>query len=170
MADHFISLTCANCGGKLDVYDDMERFACGYCGSAMIVQRRGATVALRAVTEAIKGVQIGTDKTAAELALVRYEKELQELKAKKEPFRKEESQRFAGLGCGGLMIIVAIFTLLTEANGGDYTFGAVILIIGILAAYWGYQRGDKGKKLAKLDSEIAQLKERIAEKRQLADN
>jgi predicted RNA-binding Zn-ribbon protein involved in translation (DUF1610 family) len=67
MSDRFINLNCAHCGAKLDVYDDMERFACGYCGTEMIVQRRGGTVALKAVTEAIQKVQIGTDKTAAEL-------------------------------------------------------------------------------------------------------
>ena len=82
MTDHFINLNCTSCGGKLDVYDDMERFVCGYCGSAMIVQRRGGTVALKAVTEATRQVQIGTDKTAAELAIVRYEKELTELRRK----------------------------------------------------------------------------------------
>ncbi len=45
----------------------------------MIVVRRGGTVALKAVSEAIKKVQIGTEKTAAELAIVRYEKELQDV-------------------------------------------------------------------------------------------
>src|ERR1039457_3769668 len=67
MPEHFINLNCANCGGKLEVYDDMDRFACGYCGTQMLVQRRGGTVAIRAVTEAIERVQVGTDKTAAEL-------------------------------------------------------------------------------------------------------
>jgi ribosomal protein S27AE len=81
-ADHFINLNCPNCGGKLDVYDDMDRFACGFCGSEMIVNRRGGTVALKAVTEAIKQVQVGTDKTAAELAMVRLNQEAAELNAK----------------------------------------------------------------------------------------
>src|ERR1700734_3064652 len=75
MDEHFINLNCANCGAKLDVYDDMERFSCGYCGTELIVQRRGGTVALKNVTEAIKRVQVGTDKTAAELALVRLDQE-----------------------------------------------------------------------------------------------
>ncbi len=79
MADNFILLNCPNCGAKLDIYDDMERFACSYCRSEMIVQRRGGTVALREIQSAIKGVQVGTDRTAAELALVRLEKELHEL-------------------------------------------------------------------------------------------
>jgi DNA-directed RNA polymerase subunit RPC12/RpoP len=79
MPEHFINLNCANCGGKLEVYDDMDRFACGYCGTQMLVQRRGGTVAIKAVTDAIEKVQVGTDKTAAELALVRLQKELQPL-------------------------------------------------------------------------------------------
>ena len=75
MSDHFIYLRCTNCGAKLDVYDDMERFSCGYCGTELIGQRRGGPVALKAVPKAIQKVQIGTDKTAAELALVRLNKE-----------------------------------------------------------------------------------------------
>jgi hypothetical protein len=44
--------------------------------SAQIVERRGGTVALRLVVDAVARVQVGTDRTAAELALVRLEKEL----------------------------------------------------------------------------------------------
>jgi ribosomal protein S27E len=79
MSEHFVNLNCANCGAKLEVYDDMDRFACSFCGTEMLVQRRGGTVALKAITEAIKKVQVGTDKTAAELAIVRLEKELDDL-------------------------------------------------------------------------------------------
>ena len=82
MSDHFINLNCTNCGGKLEIYEDMDRFACGYCGTEQIVQRRGGAVALKAVTEAIQKVQIAADKTAAELALVRLERELLELRRK----------------------------------------------------------------------------------------
>lgn len=77
MADHFIPLSCKYCGANLQVYDDMEYFACGHCGTALIVQRRGGTVNLRGVTQAIQKVQVGTDKTAAELALVRLNGELE---------------------------------------------------------------------------------------------
>ena len=76
MPSEFISLKCQSCGAKLDVYPDMERFACGYCGTEMMVQRRGGTVGLKAITEAIRDVQVGTDKTAAELALVRLQNEI----------------------------------------------------------------------------------------------
>src|SRR5271168_5637557 len=43
MSERFINLNCVNCGGKLDVYDDMERFTCGYCRTEIVVQRRGGT-------------------------------------------------------------------------------------------------------------------------------
>src|ERR1035438_7814036 len=61
MSAKFVSLNCQNCGGKLEVYPDIDRFACSYCGSEMMVQRRGGTVALKAITAAISKVQVGTD-------------------------------------------------------------------------------------------------------------
>jgi ribosomal protein S27AE len=77
-----VNLNCANCGGILEVHGDMDQFACGYCGSVQIVERRGGTVALRLVVDAVARVQVGTDRTAAELALVRLEKELATVHAK----------------------------------------------------------------------------------------
>ncbi|MFN3333721.1 MAG: hypothetical protein ACK47M_14535 [Caldilinea sp.] len=40
MAD-FVSLTCPACNGKLQIGKDLERFACGYCGTEFIVNRGG---------------------------------------------------------------------------------------------------------------------------------
>ena len=34
MSDHFINLNCANCGAKLEVHGDMERFASGLRGAS----------------------------------------------------------------------------------------------------------------------------------------
>ncbi len=28
----FVTLSCPTCGGKLEITDNIERFACGYCG------------------------------------------------------------------------------------------------------------------------------------------
>lgn len=79
MPIEFVSLKCPSCAGKLDVYQDMERFACGYCGAEALVDRRGGSVSLKCLTAVIENVQRGTDKTAAELALTRLQKELVEL-------------------------------------------------------------------------------------------
>ena len=80
MSDEFTSLKCANCGAQLQVYDDMDQFACGYCKTEMLVQRRGGTVSLKAITAALSNIQVGTDRTADELSLVRLENELAGLK------------------------------------------------------------------------------------------
>lgn len=77
-----VNLKCLNCGGVLEIDVDMERFACGYCGSQQMVQRRGGTVALRPVVDAVARIQVGTDKTAAELALVRLGQELAQAQAR----------------------------------------------------------------------------------------
>ena len=76
MSQRFVSLTCRHCGGKLDVYDDMERFACGFCGVEMMAERRGGTISLNVVTDAIEKVQTGTDRIAVELTIQRLDAEL----------------------------------------------------------------------------------------------
>jgi len=40
MAD-FVSLTCPSCNGKLQIGKDLDRFACGYCGTEFVVNRGG---------------------------------------------------------------------------------------------------------------------------------
>lgn len=72
-----IKLNCVNCGSSLDISQQMERLACGYCGTQQIVERSGGAIHLRGVAEALAKVQTGTDKTAAELALARLSKELE---------------------------------------------------------------------------------------------
>lgn len=79
MSEQFIELKCKNCGAKLQVYGDMDRFACGYCGIELVVQRRGGTVVLRRVVAAIENVESATNRAAAELSLTRLEREVAEL-------------------------------------------------------------------------------------------
>jgi predicted RNA-binding Zn-ribbon protein involved in translation (DUF1610 family) len=40
MAD-FVSLICPACNGKLQIGKDLDRFACGYCGTEFVVNRGG---------------------------------------------------------------------------------------------------------------------------------
>jgi hypothetical protein len=79
----------------------------------MMVQRRSGTVALKMVENAIKKVQTGTDKTAAELAIVRYERELQQLLRDEAKFSQQRTgEILAGFaGClvfGGLGIFIGL--------------------------------------------------------------
>ncbi len=78
MAD-FVSLTCPSCNGKLQIGKDLERFACGYCGTEFVVNRGGGIVSLAPVVEGLKRVERGVDKTASEWAIVRLSKDIEAL-------------------------------------------------------------------------------------------
>jgi hypothetical protein len=86
----------------------MERFACGYCGTSAMVQRRGGTIELKAVAHAIRNVQIGTDKTAAELVIVRLQNELNELHRRRKQLEEVHNE---AIGCFGFACAVWIFIL-----------------------------------------------------------
>jgi ribosomal protein S27AE len=75
MADH-ITLTCPSCGGKLQITNDIERFACGHCGNEHIVRRGSGIILLAPVVEGLQRVQTGVDKTASELAIKRLKDEI----------------------------------------------------------------------------------------------
>jgi predicted RNA-binding Zn-ribbon protein involved in translation (DUF1610 family) len=72
----FVTLTCPSCGGKLQITNDIDRFACGHCGNEHVVKRSGGVVALAPVVEGLAKVQVGVDKTASELEVARIEREL----------------------------------------------------------------------------------------------
>jgi len=126
MADSFIALNCHNCGSKLQVYGDMERFACSYCGTEMIVQRRGGTIELRPVEAAIRKVQVGTDKTAAELARPRLQDELTSLVRAEQAIISErieirQTSNYILIGFGGTLgvLLVGIFSVYAVAAEAD---------------------------------------------------
>jgi hypothetical protein len=75
----FVTLTCPTCGGKLEITDDIERFACGYCGCEHVVRRGGGIVALIPIADDIKGIKTGVDKTSAELGIIRLRNEIDEM-------------------------------------------------------------------------------------------
>jgi ribosomal protein S27E len=190
MSDHFINLNCANCGAKLDVYNDMEQFACGHCGTEMIAQRRGGTVVLKAVIEAIKKVQIGTDKTAAELALVRLNQESVRLDEEvktltvKAPGIKATSKcvkcraAFVAAVVGVFSWLLAISRSDPDSIGfGQFVFGVLVAVATFLLVITLYKAEPVSAELAlgekqilEKQAEIAGVKRRIAEQRRIVDS
>ncbi len=73
-----MTLSCPTCGAKLHVTRDIERFACAHCGNEHVVRRAGGIVTLAPVIEALRRLQRGMDRTAAELALRRLKEEVAE--------------------------------------------------------------------------------------------
>lgn len=85
-----VSMDCVKCGAMLEIHPDMEHFSCGYCGASLMVERKGGAVVLKLkqLVEAVAKVQIGTDKTAAELAINRLLEEKKEIEGKLVVIRK----------------------------------------------------------------------------------
>lgn len=75
-----MSLGCPRCGIRLEVYEDMTRFACGSCGAEVMVQRRGGTIALKVFEEpaSVRAAE-KTHNNGSELALLGMTAELARL-------------------------------------------------------------------------------------------
>jgi len=179
-----IRLSCNGCGASLEISPSMTHFACGYCGSNQIVERKGGTVSLKSVTDAIGKVQVGTDKTAAELALKRLTEELNSLVVQRaqlreslnEAVRKNEWKRInPGIGCVGMTLFVGfvasiafifsmvirnlIATLLPEVM--TVLIGLLGLSLSILAAILYIRAKDRRLReqaVIVLDAELRDIK------------
>lgn len=169
------------------MYDDMERFACGYCGTELIVQRRGGTVALRAVTEAIRKVQIGTDKTAAELALARLNQEAGTIDAELKKLGAEagvlKGKSNMNVGCGvsiaaillliGLMMFVG--GLASNVSAGTATLGFIMAVAGIAWIVTAVRSPELPQvtlletQMRAKKAELATIKGKMVEQRRIVD-
>lgn len=89
MTNTITTLTCPSCGSRLQLIKGVDRFACFYCGNEHIVHRESGIVYLEPIAEDVRHIRAGVDnirggvdKTAAELAIVRLTKELNDLENK----------------------------------------------------------------------------------------
>jgi hypothetical protein len=85
-------LKCPGCGAPLQVDKSVETFGCSYCGGSVQVHEKNGLVSLRLLKDAISGVQRGTDRTAAELAIRRLTDELAALDSQREAARASRDE------------------------------------------------------------------------------
>jgi ribosomal protein S27E len=119
----FISLTCPSCGNKLQITEDIDRFACAACGNEHIVNRSGGIVTLKPVIDSILGVRVGVEKTASELAIVRVAKEIQEIE-KQISDASRKADNLTGLFDGFMVLPILILP-----------FGCIMLVAGVGTGY-----------------------------------
>ena len=185
MSDSFVNLKCPGCGAKLEVYGDMERFACGYCGNEVLVQRRGGTVSLKAVVEGIREVQKGTDRTAAELALVRLDKELQALRDQRPMIEQEIADELkSNSGRVNLWETAAVIGFLFALLGGLTLnpllagLGLAVLVVSYRPVHKAWDRRRAGRddaeqtrlrRMQEFDAKIASKEAELAQTRQVLD-
>ncbi len=118
MAD-FVTLSCPSCAGRLEITQDIERFACAHCGREHIVKRSGSIVSLSPVVDALRKVEVGVDKTAAELAIVRLRREIEDIQAQKSTLFANSPRPQGGLvpvlliSCGAVLAVLGLITIAT---------------------------------------------------------
>ncbi|MCA0456636.1 MAG: hypothetical protein LCI00_21865 [Chloroflexi bacterium] len=139
MAD-FVTLSCPNCGGKLKVTSDLNRFACSHCGAEHVVKRGDGIVSLSPVMDAIARVQTGVDviaedirfrreqeakaksKIASEMAISRLKSDVSQLQNQLDPLQDKKNKASvkklqAGAKSSLIMLVVCIFLAISLGSG-----------------------------------------------------
>ena len=167
----FVTLTCPSCGGKLEITPDIDHFACSHCGREHIVKRSGSIVSLSPVVDAIKQVGVGVDKTAAELAIVRLQKEIYTFQAEKVNLLQTSPQPTLNLLSIFLLVLGFLLSCLTifgMANGGGGSSAVILVVVDLFllaVGGWGLLpllpktkkrwQNATGAKLKYIDDQIA---------------
>lgn len=145
-----VSLKCPNCSGALEIGPSIDTFACGYCGANVQVERGGNIVALMLLTDAMIGVQRGTDRTAAELAIRRLSEEISILQREKdeciaarrgieskwvrELTPTAASDSIAPLGAAAIAAFVVITSFLSQFSWINATVMMLLAIVASIAS------------------------------------
>lgn len=175
------ALTCPGCGAKLEVSGDLDLFACAYCGANVKLTTSGGAVALQLITGHLAGVRRGTDKTAAELAIVRLRGELAELEAQASALTQErvaadnayaaEDARLAKLrnsiAIPGTMFFVIWIIYFAMFPGKEALIPAILstLFTAVTAGFiWWVIRRGVGFQMANLDNDTREARARRATK------
>ena len=72
----YVSLTCPSCAGKLEIKNDIERFACARCGIEHDVKRTGGIVSISPFVAGIKSGNTGVEKIDAGFEITRIKREV----------------------------------------------------------------------------------------------
>ncbi len=185
----FITLSCPNCGGKLEITPDMERFSCKYCGHEHLVRRTGGVVSLAPVVEGLKRVETkfdqvlsGSDRLAAEQTIQRLKTEIPELEkrvAEKELALKRLTPHPTMRGISiSLMIFGATLLLMFLINPGNEDYFSPIVWWAICGGFFGIMSiiagltmlvsatGGKKDAIEKVKAELTQLQADLQNRRQ----
>jgi len=160
----FITLTCPSCGGKLEITEDIQQFACAHCGTEHRVNRSTSIVTLSPLVASIKKVQTGVDKTASELAIKRLKDEIATLEKEYTENYGTRSGLITRMINWAIVSFVGSFALIIGIQSGEI----VTLFIGFIIAGFGvfqiYKTIQKYLALGKkLDSLLAKARKKNKE-------
>jgi predicted RNA-binding Zn-ribbon protein involved in translation (DUF1610 family) len=185
-ASDFITLSCPNCGGKLEITPDMERFTCQFCGNEHIVRRTAGAVSLAPVVEGLKRVETkfdqvltGSDRLAAEQTIQRLKDEIQALTTQ----MAEKAQYIQGNSKGSLVgwIILLVGSLpvclassfIFNADdryirwmGWCFVVGAVLMLMSGLIAVLVQTSKEQKQQVQQAKADLAQMQADLQNRRQ----
>ena len=149
-ANDFIRMSCPSCGGKLTINSDIERFTCMYCSGEYLVRRGGGVISLAPVIAGIKAVGRGVDKTAAELAIQRLQKESDEVARRRRKTDAELGSLYfnvvllVSLGAT-LLLAVLLIGIVSHMNVGYFP----VMFVMLLGVAYSVQRFKLVRKRAR---------------------
>jgi len=130
------------------------------------VRRSGGTISLEQIAGAIDAVRSGVERTAAELALQRIDREIEQLLASAETSRARHDNLGGVLFAGLLLVLgfVASFQGFTQSSLSVGFFGLLLLVVGTLYALtvWGFKTSSQ-RELAAACDRLEQLRASRAE-------
>lgn len=148
-----ITLTCPTCGAKLKLGIDTNLVYCTSCGNEHLVQRGDGSIYLAPMAANVAQIRTGVDKTAAELAIVRLEKELEaaaqqheQMEGNLKQIASNNKMAVTNNGCGtfifvafgvvsllGFILLVGNTAPAVLLKGGGETISAVICALLFIA-------------------------------------
>jgi predicted RNA-binding Zn-ribbon protein involved in translation (DUF1610 family) len=153
-------LRCSLCGSQLKATPDVGRYVCPNCGSEVSTNRSNNNFSTEPVVAAVSKVQLSTDKTAAELAIQRLQKELGALQIQRQQIANEyqESGTSGKLNSLGIGLVVTLlffvmglgYDLYTEKELIGIWVGSALGVIAAIIIHFIY-----GKQLERSSQEIA---------------
>ena len=167
MESPMVALECPKCGARLEVTPDLETFACGHCGASVRVRRSGGTISIERIEARLSNLERNTDRTAAELAIVRHEKDLARIEDELSVSGAANSTKVgAGFGCGAILAILGLL-MLSGSDGRNQT-GYLLWGLGLVAAIIGF-RALQDESAAPLRKQRDELRRTINDLRTIAD-
>lgn len=175
---NFVTLSCPSCGGKLQVTNDLERFACGYCGSEHIVRRSGGTVSLEPVLEKLDQLKSGVDRTASELAIQRLRNDIRALKSEHVIIGAELFDKFTPLKVVILLSLGGVISLVVVAVAIGFSVESLLLtLLGVAffaVSYMAgkgnrYRRNRTSVRFAQINAELSQKQTALRDHENLVD-
>ena len=165
-----VALRCLGCGSNLSVPLNLEQITCLYCNLQQTIERGQGVMGLKRIVSSIEKVQVGTDRTAIELALRRLREEIAEVNVKRTNHERHAST-FSNAADKqlGWAVIVGI-SAVVSFFAASWSLGVILLIVAVVLAWLSSENMKTYREIKKhlkkvLGVELRKLEEELESER-----